>query len=339
MSPFNVQATGKGGRKMENKVKALLAAGALLAQLIFLSGCRSWAWALPEPIQQEHDKDVIFKVTWLGNQRPFSGYFMYMLLYTDGSVTRRLLHELGGEKGVFPGQLSKEQQEEIRTLLEAMTISSSRDPFAGSEVITLSFLWHGEHHVLSFSESSCPDELSRLFEITNMAWTVGDPFPNPCQRKSQPVLESAPSDNAPPPLLALPDPVKDVHFARLFQINWFERPFTGFYKTLAFVVEHRFYDNLITYREGEKNTSYGESTEVEKQEVQAILESLASTGSVEQPVGDTIITLGFSWEANYHLLVFGDENCPDDLRRLFEIADGAFLPRADEPDTFQSPCK
>jgi len=242
-----------------------------------------------------------------------------------------------GEQGVFPEQLTTKQRKEIRALLDTLAHSSSRDPAGGSWVITLSFLWQGKHHILSFNESSCPDELQRLFEIANETQEseYRNPFPSPCNDKHpQQASEPTPSDSS----VELPDFVRRVHYACLFHITWFKQPFADSYKELSLLVDHYMGENTVTYWETDQNTAYGELTEAERQEIQAILETLTDTSSTRLPAEGTVITLGFSWEGDYRILVFGDANCPAGLRRLFEIADMPFKRDVPDHDLFQIPC-
>ena len=83
---------------------------------------------------------------------------------------------------------------------------------------------------------------------------------------------------------------------------------------------------------------YGKATEADRQEAQAILASLVEASSTEPSPGDTVITLGFSWEGDYHLLTFGGSSCPAQARRLFEIADLAFRRYVPE-EVIPNPCR
>ncbi|RKX23361.1 MAG: hypothetical protein DRP47_12870, partial [Candidatus Zixiibacteriota bacterium] len=114
---------------------------------------------LPEPIQQRY-RDALFTVTWF--EQPFDNYYYHLALYNDGSVSHSLFSNRGEQGGMAPYQLTEERHAEVQRRLESLVGSASRDPFAGQTVITLSFVWHGEYQELSFNESSCPAELSRL---------------------------------------------------------------------------------------------------------------------------------------------------------------------------------
>jgi len=315
------------------KVLKLLLAAIWVAQLTSLSSCQAVP-DLPEPVQQSYNTNKIFTLTWF--EKPFMGYSMYMILHTNGYISRMLISGRG-EKGGFPEQLTAKQRKEIWALLDTLTHSSSRDPSGGSRVITLSFLWQGKHHILSFNESSCPDELQRLFEITNETREseYRNPFPSPCNGKHpQQASEPTPSDSS----VELPDFVRRVHYACLFHITWFKQPFADSYKELSLLVDHYMGENTVTYWETGQNTAYGELTEAERQEIQAILATLTDTSSTRLPAEGTVITLGFSWEGDYRILVFGDANCPAGLRRLFEIADMPFKRDVPDYDLFQIPC-
>ena len=324
---------------MKRVIRTLLTATVWIAQLIWLSSCTRGV-ELPEPVQQEYNKEKIFQIARIENCAPASGNSIRRILYVSGTVTYYSYDSLGGFKGAWPGQLPEDQWRKVQEILKAMTTIPSHDPFSGREVITLSFLWHGENYIASFSEKNCPDELERLFDITNTAWTVENPFPNPCRER--PLSNSSTADTLCSPLNVLPNTIgfASDYSARLFQINWFEQPFTGSYEQLYFAVDGRKFDNFVTYGRSDSGGSvpYGGSTEAERQEVQAILVSLADIDSTERPVGNILITLGFSWEGDYRILVFGDANCPAGLRRLFEIADMPFKRDVPDYDLFQIPC-
>jgi hypothetical protein len=342
-----------------NSTRALkmLVVNALVVQLSLLSGCKrspqttlspsSYLPAaildLPEPVQEDH-RNYLFTITWF--KQPFTGYTYYLILLTNGSISP---HEISqrGSKGGISGQLTPKEMREVQKILKAMRANTSSAPFEGSQVITLSFFWQGEHFTLSFNETSCPAELKQLFEIAYKAWGKSsiDASLQPCQRnehRQQSEQEPASSDEASFSYTDLPEFVRLVHSTPMFAITWFERPFVDSYHRLWLLVDHVAADSLLEYGQGEVyggTTAMSQLAELERLEVQNILRSLANTDSTRPPAGDTLITLSFMWEADLRAFSFGDANCPQELRRLFEIVDGAFLPRAGEPDTFQSPCK
>lgn len=296
---------------------------------------------LPEPIREAHYSDV-FLITWF--EPPFPGYYDRLHLYANGTVSRMRIVVDWAIHGGDWGQLTEEEKGEVRLILEAMTKVSPIELSTGSRIITLGFLWAGDNHVLSFSESNCPDELHRLFEIADKAlkrnpeW-LGT-YPDPCQKDNkydgqvqEPILPEDMSFS-----LDLPEPVSRVHQApRLFCTTWFEPPFQGSYEELSF-----FASNSTVYwqlwGEGGREAARGRLTEEERQEVQDTLDLMTSMDPVEPPVGTTIITFSFPWKADSHLFTFGNANCPADLQHLFEIAQTTFKRDMPELD-FQTPCQ
>jgi hypothetical protein len=281
----------------------------------------------------------------------------------------------------------------------------SVDPFSGATVITLSFLWRGEHHVVSYNEASCPRALHRLLEITNAGG-------NPCQNgREYPRQTGAGVTDTPGSDLS--DGARGLYGASLFHAAWFEPPFDdalgdAAFDSLSLYVHYlgqagsRFVYNprcLFTVEPGfaveldrsevsdrlreqfrahnhalspaarvnvvqagghwvvadagreydvwseiqtlsvcTGDIGYGKATEADRQEAQAILASLVEATSAEPSPGDTVITLGFSWEGDYHLLTFGGSSCPAQVRRLFEIADLAFRRYVPE-EGIPNPCR
>lgn len=337
-------------------LRILLIVSLLIVQLTILNSCKrqpeqtSVPWSgytqanvleLPEPVLQTHKENYIFKVTWF--QKPFTGYFMLMALGVDGSINRMLVSSRG-ERGPGPAQLTEQDREEIRTILETMTQRSSMEPFAGVEVITLSFLWGGKYYRISFNESNCPDELQRLFEIADMAWrrsptSLTNPPWSPCRENDKQQAQE-PTDSVSLSPDDLPEQIEFSHGARLFYVTWFKQPFAGIYNQLSFFSDHYMADNFLDYRESVGNGGgYAQLDEMERREVQDLLESMVNVSSLEQPMGDTIITLGFLWESDYQLLNFGDLNCSSDLQRLFDIVGIAFEQQHPESNFFQNPCQ
>ena len=338
-TPFGVEIGEE--KEMKRVIRALLTATVWIAQLIWLGGCAASA-KVPEPVLQEQNENEIFKITVIPNQDSFYHCYPYRSMLADGTVLSRFRSPMESRK-YRAGPLTPEQQGKIQQILKTMITIPSRDPFGGEEVITLSFLWHGEHYIRSFSRGSCPDALVQLFDITNSVWSDEYFHWEPCQEVE--FIESVTSDDTHRLLTSLPDEVVSLHAHRLFQVHWFEQPFSGSYEQLYFVTgEHKFdwlgpFDSCGVYENepGGRSVNWP-ATEAERQEVQAILVSLADVDSAERPVGNTLITLGFSWEGDYRILVFGDANCPAGLRRLFEIVDMPFKRDAPNYDLFQNPC-
>lgn len=310
-----------------------------IVQLTCLNSCTN---RLPESVQLEHNKEPILEITIFINQEPF-GPYRHRVVQADGMIVDRLISL------EYPVSLSNPlpegQQEEIRQILEAMTILSPQDPFGGTEVISISFLWHGEHYLLSFSEKNCPNELARLFDITNDAQfssrslEIPD-YWKPCEDRDMTgiILPDA------SPLTSLPDEIRDEHGGNLFLIIWFDQPFSGSYNRLRLetdILEFSFlgYNNLVDYDhfipERDRHCP-GLVDETEVEEAQAILASLANIDPVTQPEGTRTITLGFPWEGDYRLLTFGNQNCPEGVQQLLEISEIA-VGRLE--GAFQNPCQ
>lgn len=326
----------------------VLVLGGLVICLITLIGCRGQPAQtpaplldtavlrlLPEPIQELYHWDTIFTITWF--ERPFVDYATYLAWNADGSVTYLQFSERNVMAMATRGaQLPESESKEIPALLEAMTHQASADELAGSRAITINFLWRGKNHILTFDELSCPDELRRLVEIAHAAFRPTT-YPNPCQAPG-----AASQGGTPTAAGDLPSMVKDLHSASLFNITWYTQPFTGSYNHLLLFTDYYRGDNVVDYTRGEVYrgvSTYSQLSESERQEVESILESMTSASTAELPDEDTVITLGFSWEADYHLLSYGNSSCPDELRRLFEIVGVAFSRSAPGYDVLQSPCQ
>jgi hypothetical protein len=287
---------------------------------------------LPEPIQQRY-RDAIFTVTWF--EQPFDNYYYHLALYNDGSVSHGLLSNRSEKGGLAPYRLSDEKWMEVRSLLESLAHSASHDPFAGRSVITLSFVWHGEYREMSFNESSCPIELSRLIEIAGT--TFRGTLQSPCQKRDGDQRRTSPLL----PQVELPERVRLPHSELLLRVIWFEQPFAGLYHELRV-----FADSDISYGQRGDNAPPGGRlvagwwlTESEEQEIQTALISMASTSSIKLPAEGTTITVGFPWEADYHLLVFEASHCPTELQLLFEMTDMVFKREKPEYNAFQNPCQ
>jgi hypothetical protein len=296
---------------------------------------------LPDSIQQAHYQNRVLLITWLESPSSDS-YEMLILGHSGGFIHWHTIPNWASHAKVV-GQLTEDQQEKVRAILKEMADASAVGPLVGSKIITLSFVWKGKNHVLSFSESSCSDELHRLLRIFDVA--LGrqseevNGFQSLCQSEPQgqtrePVLP----DNTPRPSVDLPVMLGANHNnPLLYCITWFEQPFTGSYNKLSL-----FAGNLVRYEQFtddmRREVVRGRLTDREEQKVQASLETMASAVSTEQYAGTTIVTLSFPWEADYHLLTFGDSNCPDSVCRLFDIACTAFKRDSPELD-FQNPCQ
>ena len=297
---------------------------------------------LPEPIQNTH-RGTVFLITWFAP--PFQGYYDRLSLRDDSSISySQVVVDLALHSGSW-GQLTDEEREEVQVVLKAMTEISLTGPLTGSQIITLSFLWEGDNHVLSFNESNCPSTLHRLFEIADAASKRNSEwygvYPNPCQKDNEydeqaqePILPKNTSFH-----LDLPEPVRQAHEApRLFCATWFEQPFDGSYKELSL-----FASNSVVYwqlwAKGGREVAKGRLTEKERQDVQDTLALMIDMTSVEQPTGTTTVTLSFPWRANTYLFTYGESGCPDELDHLFEIASAAFKRDSSILVSFQSPCQ
>lgn len=392
-----------------------LLASALIAQLALLGNCGGQprprptplpavVESLPPPVRQFHDDSRIFQITWFPT--PYPGYSKYVGLQADGRISGGIDHGSWMESGLLSTVLATEARAEIPTLLEDMVQMPSVDPFSGATVITLSFLWRGDYHIVSYNEASCPRALHRLLEI---ATAEG----NPCQNNHEYPRQTGAEGVEGAPWSDLPDWVRCLHGASLFRAAWFEPPFDDTLGDAAFdslslyvhylgqagslfvynprclfTVEPGFAVELdrsevsdrlceqfsahnhvlspaarvdvvhpgsywiVADADGEyavqsENQTlsvragdiwYGKATEADRQEAQAILASLVEASSDEPSPGDTVITLGFSWEGDYHLLTFGGSSCPAQARRLFEIADLAFRRYVPE-EGIPNPCR
>jgi hypothetical protein len=296
---------------------------------------------LPDSIQQAHYQDRVLLITWFESPSSDS-YEMLILGHSGGFIHWHTIPSWASHAKAV-GQLTEDQQEKVRAILKEMTDASAAEPLVGLQIITLSFVWKGKNHILSFSESSCSDELHRLLRVFDVA--LGrqsedmNGFQNLCQNEYQgqtqePVLR----DNTPPASVNLPIMLGATHNnPLLYCITWFEQPFIGSYDKLSL-----FAGNLVRYEQFADNIGYkvvrGRLTDREGQKVHTSLETMASAVSTEQYTGTTIITLSFPWEADHHLLTFGDSNCPDSVCRLFDIAYVAFKRDSPEVD-FKNPCQ
>lgn len=325
---------------MRKKASRVLSVVILVfVQLALPSGCGKQAkptpWSdfiqspivnLPEPVMQAHQRSYVFVVDEFWN--PYTSRMVGTGLTVDGNVERYRVSLQDG-LGAVIGSLTQQDREEVRSILEAMTQIAPTDLLSGPKIVALSFFWHGEYYLLLFDESSCPEELARLFEIIS---TATDHFWNPFYEES---------DSTPSPMEDLPPLVESQlggHYP--FLAVWYNKPFSDVYDRLYFFPNrYGFASNDIEYRAAGSSVGAGAAfTDSEVQEIWTLLESLANAGEVkQQPVGDTIITFGFSWEANYHLLVVGDMNCPDELDRLFMIIEASF--ERIDIDSFQNPCQ
>jgi hypothetical protein len=333
----------------------------------FTEDTESLAVKLPGPIERDHLGEA-FRITWF--EQPFSTHYNRLTLRLDGHVEHEFVNLIWNTFRVGVGQLNKEQQEEIRTILKtvaetyavervdsiaaresfivikAITETHSVEPIKGPKIITLSFPWRGETYVLSFSESSCMDELHRLLEIigTALGWSPVDVNvpQNLCRGSNEyqeQIQEPASSAAISLPLASLPGAIKRTHIApRLFRATWFEQPFDGSYHQLSL-----FANNSVVYRQiadaGAREVARGRLTEKERQKVQTTLGLITSMSSVEQPVETMLITLSFPWEADRHVFTTGCSDCPDSLQRLFEIANTAFERESLDREDFQNPCQ
>lgn len=329
--------------KRTKSLSVLLIVGMLTAQLTGLVSCEKQPVGtslstyntppdinLPSPIQERH-RNCFFSITWF--QRPFSGYFTYITLNTDNTISYQTISQLGSQGGRHSIQLSEEAREEIRAILEVLAEMSPSSQPAGLETISASFLWYGENHLLSFDESSCPEELHRLIEITDEVHP-SITVQNPCQTQNPTLLEGTSI-----PIAELPDSVREAHNTNLLIATWYTQPFSNSYDFLTLVTNYcrgTYSGEDVSYL-GDGRKMYSRLTESESQEVQSILESLIDQ-AVEQPEGDRIITTSFLWAANYYQISFGNLNCPDNLQQLFEIIGGAH--ERDYPGfDFQNPCR
>jgi hypothetical protein len=257
---------------------------------------------------------------------------------------------------VGSGQLSEEQREEVQTILKRMATTNlveRIDPVAaresletiavethsaeqtkGLKIITLSFLWRAENHVLSLSESSCTDELRRLLEIagTALGGAAGLDAPQDLCRGSdehqrQPQALTLPIATS-TPFANLPGGIRASHAAPLlFYATWFGQPSDGVYHQLTLFAHNRLmYQWFVD--DGAHQEVRGILTEKERREVNIILNMATSMSPIEQSVG-TIIVFPNA----------GDSSCSNDLYRLFEIADVTL--RRESPDFggFQNPCQ
>jgi hypothetical protein len=302
---------------------------------------QSFTVGLPASIQQAHYQDRVLLITWF--ESPSSDSYEMLILGHSGGFTHWHTIPSWASHAKVAGQLTEHQQEKIRAILEEMTDASAVRPLVDLRIITLSFVWEGKNHILSFSESSCSDELHRLLRVFDVA--LGrqsedvNGFQNLCQNEYQgqtqePVLP----DNTPPASVDLPIMLRATHHnPLLYCITWFEQPFIGSYEKLSL-----FAGNLVRYEQFTDNIRHevvrGRLTDKEGQKVHTSLETMASAVSTEQYTGTTIVTLSFPWEADYHLLTFGDSNCPSSVSRLFDIAYAAFKRDSSELD-FQNPCQ
>jgi hypothetical protein len=297
----------------------------------------------------------IFKITWV--QQPDALYADYMGVRIDGTVTflySMSLYRSPMIKSV-PSTLLKERRQEIQRRLESLVAHSSIDPLGEVRVVTLSFFWQGEHHLLSFNEASCPFELYRLLEMTLAAAEDQRTTANPC---AESVSGLPPSEEQDSPggetysIDKLPELVKRLHRTRLFALTWYEQPFNGLYNNLELYADYVKSDDLpgywLHYWRGERgspgagsNTLVDVSVQLtasEKERVQALLESMSNTSPTELPPGDTLVTLSFLWEANQYLFHSRGGDCPQDFSSLLAVANTALQRQWPEFEGFQSPC-
>lgn len=289
-----------------------------------------WPVDIPELVQQTH-QSPIFEVSWF--EQPYPNYYHRLRLWSDGYIRYwRVVERIGTQEVNSGGQLSIAEMAEVQSWLEKILTMQNMPIATDATIITLSFLWRGENHILSFDSSRCPQDLYRLFEMADTAFErhpdmYGKSTLNPCQTTAQSIsTRPIPSSQETTPLTVyLPEPVEDVHVApALFRTTWYELPFNGLYYKLLIFAD----DTVVVWKFTDKNRAEearGQLTAAERQETKELLLNSLGKGTDNLEEGRTErIILSFTWEADYHLFIFDNLTCSKEYRDLLEIAKTAF---------------
>jgi hypothetical protein len=234
---------------------------------------------------------------------------------------------------------------EVRVILEGMPEESTVgqiDQSVGATVVILSLMGKGARRSFTFGGAHCPEGVRRLFEVADVAFTRAYPTWDVLESPCHPI--QIPPDSTPVPLVVPAIAMASHKQVILFHVTWFEQPFTGAYRELyswrdSSDAESVTCCNQRTAPNENEQGPLGVLTDEERQEVDESRESLVRLNPVEQPAGDTIITLSIPWQIDTHIFNFGTSNCPPELRRLFAIADAAFKRQSPEYEGCENPCQ
>lgn len=298
---------------------------------------------LPDSLKGEHAGDIL-EIIWF--DQPFAGDYDRLVLHSGGVIDHSIISGSRGFQSVFRinnGQLTESETDEVRKILASTAEITSGDTVSkDSRIIAIRFSWQSDSHVLFFGDSSCTSEARRLFEIANAAFGRNNDQPNlhwnPCEHSDgDHTIEPTPTISRPGRTTTITEPF-DLQEIELLKISWFQRPFSGSYDRITLTSNSSVFHSRI-FVDGVSDVNRGQLTDSERQEVRQILDSLTDNHLLEQPIGTSVITLSFPWEGNYHVLTFGNLNCPNGFQRLLEIANLAFRRNAVSYIDYPNPCR
>jgi len=298
---------------------------------------------LPDSLKGEHAGDIL-EIIWFN--QPFANDYDRLVLHAGGVIDHSKISDSRGFQSVFRsnnGQLTESETDEVRKIIASLAEITSGDTTSiDSRIIAIRFSWQSDSHILFFGDSSCPSEARRFFEIANAAFRRNNDQSNlhwnPCEHSDGGHnLEPTPTVSMPERMTTITEPF-DLQEMVLLKISWFQRPFSGSYNKITLTSNSSVFHSRI-FDGGGSNVNRGQLTDSERQDVRQILDSLTGNRLLEQPIGTSVITLSFPWEGSYHVLTFGDSNCPNGLQRLLEIANLAFRRNAVSYIDYTNPCQ
>ncbi len=285
-------------------------------------------WTALPPLVQNAHRTSILSMTW--HNQPYPGWYDVINLRNDGRLRHWRVAEGRSGQEIYPaGQLTQQEVIEVQRLLEKLTPETVAPHNIEATVVILSFVWEGKLQHITVDQFHCTSEIVRLFEIIDVVFErhpdISRSLLNPCRISAtaeglfttptiSPTTHFTFSD--------LPDAIKKFHQGSLLiRVIWFQQPFEDSYHELSMSYgRSMMYIYHLSDAQPYHQVREGPLNDTQMQTLQHVLSRMNTEENSKDIATQTMISVGYSWKGDYHLHLFGETACPDELKGLFAIA-------------------
>jgi len=294
------------------------------------------AWlAIPPSVQDAHRTSILL-ITW--HEQPYPGYYNAINLRNDGRLRHGVatlqqwdVGVIGSSQESYPaGQLTQQEMTKVQGFLEKLTTADMGVHDNEVTIVSLSFVWQGEHHFAAFDQNHCARAVIQLFELIDAVFSrhpdVSNRSLNPCRAPTGTEGIFTPGPTFPAVNFTrsdLPKVVQRPHRGLpLVKVVWFQKPFDDSYHQIKVLDDHKIvYRWQLSDEQRYHRVIEGELTDAQMQTLRDRISKLSTEESSDISSATTVIAFGYGWQGDYDLRLFTETDYPNDLEWLFLVAE------------------